>query len=115
MSRRAAGLKAWILQRVSGLLLALYLIYFVALFLITPPTDYVSWLNWVANPLNSVGLLFIIFTLLIHAWIGFRDVLMDYVPIFSLRFTLLTLLAIGLSGCALWALRIVLIPLFLHQ
>lgn len=111
MSRQAAGLRAWLLQRLSGILLALYLVYLTLVFLLAPPANHAAWSSWVGQPINGVGLLLCAVALLLHAWVGFRDILIDYVPIFALRLTLLGLLALALLGCGLWALRILLVPL----
>jgi succinate dehydrogenase / fumarate reductase membrane anchor subunit len=46
-------------------------------------------------------LLFVV-ALLIHAWVGIRDVLIDYVHPIMARVTLLSLFAIGFVGCGLW-------------
>ena len=113
MSRRASGLRAWILQRLSALYLALYASYLLAWFATNPPQDHARWLAWVSDPLNGTGLTLFFGVLLLHAWIGLRDVLMDYVPTFALRLTLPALTGLGLVACGLWALRIILVPLII--
>jgi succinate dehydrogenase / fumarate reductase, membrane anchor subunit len=111
VSRQAAGLRAWLLQRLSGLLLAGYLCYLTLHFLFDPPPDHAAWAAWVGQPINGVGLLLGVVALLLHSWVGFRDVLIDYVPLFALRLTLLSLLACALLACGLWAQAIILMPL----
>lgn len=112
MSRRASGLRAWFLQRLTAVFLGFYFIYLLLLFLFAPPAHHAAWQAWVAEPLNGTGLLLFVAALLMHSWIGFRDVLIDYVPIFPLRITLLSLLGVGLIACGLWSLRIILTALF---
>ena len=107
MSRQASGLRAWALQRISAAYLGLYIIYLIGLFLFAPPTDVVAWRGWIADPVHGVGLSLFFVALLIHAWVGFRDVLIDYVQPFLTRVSLLTLLGIGLIGCGLWAARVI--------
>jgi succinate dehydrogenase / fumarate reductase membrane anchor subunit len=111
MSRQASGLRAWLWQRLSAIVLLLYSLYLIGLFLFNPPTDHAAWRAWVSDPLHSTGLLLCLLALLVHAWVGLRDVLLDYVPIFALRLTLLSLSALGLTLCGLWGLRILLTPL----
>lgn len=107
MSRQASGLRAWALQRISAAYLGLYLLYLLGLFLFAPPADVVAWRGWIAEPLHGIGLLLFVVALLIHAWVGIRDVLIDYVQPYLTRVSLLTLLAIGLIGCGLWAARVI--------
>ena len=80
MSRRAAGLRAWLLQRISAVYLALYVVYF----------------------LLAMALFFL--ALSIHAWVGVRDVIIDYVHPAGLRLLLLCGLGVVLLGSLLWAL-----------
>jgi len=45
--------------------------------------------------------------LLLHAWVGVRDVIIDYVRPFYLRFSLLMVVGGALLATLLWALRII--------
>jgi succinate dehydrogenase / fumarate reductase membrane anchor subunit len=44
--------------------------------------------------------------LLLHVWVGLRDILMDYVHMLALRLSLTAVLLLSLVACGLWALRI---------
>lgn len=114
MSRSASGLRAWLLQRLTALYLAGFFVYLALYFLLSPPKDYETWIAWIDEPLNSVALLLFVATALLHAWVGIRDILLDYVPPFSLRLALLALLGFGLAACGFWSLRIILVPLLVR-
>ena len=45
--------------------------------------------------------------LLAHAWVGLRDVILDYVRPAALRLSLLGLLALALATLGVWFIRIV--------
>lgn len=107
MSRRASGLKAWFLQRVSALYLILFTLYFLQHMIFSPPADYPAWQGWVSGPLVEFGLLLFFASLLLHAWVGIRDVLIDYVHPTGARVTLLSVIGLVLVGCGLWVLRII--------
>ena len=107
MSRRATGLRAWILQRITALYLALYTLFLIGLFLLDPPESYDAWRTWFATPWTSVPLLLYALAILLHAWVGIRDVLIDYVHPLMLRLLLLTLFGLGLIGSGLWVMRVV--------
>ena len=103
-----SGLKAWLLQRVSAVYLAGFLVYFLITMLTCAPESYADWSGWMSStPMALASTLFFI-ALLVHAWVGMRDVLIDYVKPFALRLTMLILLAIGLVVMALWVIRILL-------
>jgi succinate dehydrogenase / fumarate reductase membrane anchor subunit len=105
VSRTASGLKAWLVQRVTAVYLALFLTYLVLHLALTPPTDYAAWSAWVGRPWVSVGLLLFVPLLLAHAWVGIRDVLMDYVKPLGARIAAMVLFALVFLASGLWALE----------
>ncbi len=103
--RAASGLRPWLLQRLSAVYLAAYLLFSVVVW-VGGVADFHHWQAWFAQPLvNAASLLFLV-ALLGHAWVGTRDILMDYVKPVGWRFALLSLfglaflisLGLGLRG-----------------
>jgi succinate dehydrogenase / fumarate reductase membrane anchor subunit len=107
MSRQASGLRAWVLQRVTAVFLLLYFPYLIVTLASSPPADHAQWVAWISQPAVSIGLLLFFAALILHAWVGFRDAVIDYVHPIAARVAVLTLLAFGLVGCGLWALRVI--------
>ena len=101
MSRRAAGLRAWLLQRISAVYLALYFVYFL---LAAPAGEgFDRWRAWLAEPLPWLAMVLFFAALAAHAWVGMRDVLVDYVHHAGLRLLLLSLVGVVLLGSLAWA------------
>ena len=48
----------------------------------------------------------VIISLLYHAWIGIRDIWMDYIKPVALRLSLQVLSIVWLVGCAGWAIQV---------
>jgi len=105
MSRRVQGLKPWIWQRISALYLGVFLLYLIIALLQVDTLSYQSWVQWVSDPLNGSFLLIGFFMTAIHAWIGLKDVIMDYVHPLGLRILVMMLSALGLLVCLVWASR----------
>ena len=103
-----SGLNAWLLQRVSAVYLAGFLIYFLATLLTCAPESYADWHDWMSSTSMALATTLFFIALLSHAWVGMRDVLLDYVKPFALRLTMLVLLAVGLVVMGLWVMRILL-------
>lgn len=103
---RAHGLRAWLLQRISAVYMMVYLIYFLLSFAAGKPHDFLAWQGFITAPVMVVATLLLFALLLGHAWVGMRDVFMDYLHGFALRFTVLSLLAVGLLALGLWVLRV---------
>lgn len=97
------GLTLWLLQRASAVVMALYLPYIVICALASGPLDYAAWRGIFAPLGVKVVTLLFVAALLLHAWIGIREVLIDYVHAMALRLPLLFLFAVLYLGCLVWA------------
>jgi len=103
MSRKASGLKAWVLQRATAIYIGLFALYLLLVMLFAAPASYAAWRDWFATPLMGIATLVFVVAILMHAWVGIRDVIIDYVWNTPARVTVLSLVALGLVACALWA------------
>ena len=91
-----AGLRAWMLQRLSAVYLILFVLLFGGRLLWAPPVDHAEWTGWLARPGVATAVILAWLALAVHAWIGVRDIAMDYVKPTAVRFTLLVAVAFGL-------------------
>ncbi|MFV0371297.1 MAG: succinate dehydrogenase, hydrophobic membrane anchor protein [Azonexus sp.] len=97
------GLKDWIIQRVTAIVMALYTVVLLAALLVQRPSGFEAWREMFA----SCGLLkmatFLFFaSLFYHAWIGMRDLWMDYVKPVGLRLTLHVVTVVVLVVYTAW-------------
>jgi succinate dehydrogenase / fumarate reductase membrane anchor subunit len=100
--RILAGQRAFVLQRISALLLLACLAAVALRLAIGPRVTFSQWRAWVDHPLGAAAVLLLGGALLIHAWVGTRDVVLDYVKPLALRFAVLAFVAAGLWGLAAW-------------
>lgn len=100
------GLKAWLVQRVSAVYLAGFLVYFLLYLLLAGPHSYAEWSAWMGSGAMSLATALFFVALLAHAWVGIRDVLLDYIKPFALRLSLLVLLALALLLMGLWVIKV---------
>jgi succinate dehydrogenase / fumarate reductase membrane anchor subunit len=96
---------AWIIQRATSIYLALFLTYLLIHFAFDAPADHAALVAWVAHPVVALGLILLVPLLLAHAWVGIRDVLIDYVHALGPRIGLLTLFAFVFVASGLWAFK----------
>ena len=106
MSWRASGLKAWAWQRLSAVYLALYLVALTACMAWNAPFDYPQWRGAFGSLAVNLSTALALVMLLIHAWVGVRDIVIDYLRPPLLRFTALGAIALSLILMGLWALFI---------
>ena len=103
------GLRPWVIQRVSAVYIALFLLYACYSFFMADVVAYETWKHWLYNPFNTTVVGIFVIALLFHAWIGMRDVVLDYVHNIMLRIFILALLIGILIGSGLWVFRILLL------
>lgn len=108
MTFRAQGMRAWLLQRLSAVYLALWLLTAGAIWLWHGAWDYAGWRALLGHPVVNISLALFFLSILIHAWVGMRDVLVDYVPRMGLRFVILIGMAAYLLAMGIWAALILL-------
>jgi succinate dehydrogenase / fumarate reductase membrane anchor subunit len=103
------GLRPWVIQRVSAVYIAVFILYACFSFFTADVISYGAWKNWLYNPLNTTVVGIFVIALLFHAWIGMRDVVLDYVHNIMLRIFILALLVGVLLGTGLWVFRTLLL------
>ena len=96
------GLRDWLGQRVTAIALVLYSLYLLISVLSVPRLTYASWYGLFLNPFMKVATLLAMLALIYHAWVGLRDVLMDYIQKTWMRLSLETLTLGLLAGYACW-------------
>ena len=106
MSRHASGFKAWLLQRISAVILAVFTLYVFFYLSWYTPQNFAQWQSWVLSTPVMLGLLLLVLFTLMHAWVGIRDVLIDYVSHTAARLLLLSFVGVMLASCGLWAMLI---------
>ncbi len=109
MKRAISGLRAWMVQRFTAIYMLLFSVFVLLHFVFNPPHTYYDWHDWITGSFVPIAVALSFAALLLHAWIGLRDVMMDYVQPLPLRITLLGLLSFVLVGLALWVMQILLL------
>ena len=100
------GLKDWLAQRVTAVVMAVYVIWMLGVLLIGCPNDFASWRGIFAHPGVKAWTFVFIVSLFWHAWVGLRDILMDYIQSTGLRLMLQVLVIVALVAYAGWAVQI---------
>ncbi|MCX7162916.1 MAG: succinate dehydrogenase, hydrophobic membrane anchor protein [Betaproteobacteria bacterium] len=100
------GLMDWLAQRITGIVMAAYTLLMFAAMLGGAAASRQAWHDFMANGfIRFVSFLFIL-SLCYHAWVGVRDIWMDYVQPAAIRVTLHVLTLLALTGYAGWAVQI---------
>ena len=101
------GLRDWLVQRFTGGLMAVFtLVELPQLLNAKRPIGYDTWAGVFASQWMKVLTFAVIVALIWHAWVGVRDIWMDYVQPVGTRLLLQVLSIIWLVGCGGWALQV---------
>ena len=97
------GLRDWLAQRITAVVLALYTVLLLGAVLLLPELTYGTWAGLFANAWMKVATLLAVLSLIYHAWVGVRDIYMDYLSSTGLRLLLQIATIVALLGYACWA------------
>ena len=100
------GLRDWLIQRVTAVVMAVYSVALAGYLLWQPYLNYDVWIGLFSSlPVRSCSLLFLL-SLFYHAWIGVRDIVMDYVKPPGIRLVIHVLVILTLLLYTIWSVQI---------
>lgn len=100
------GLRGWLVQRISAVVMGVYSVVFVAAMLAVRPAGYTAWKGLMSQGWMRVATLLFFVSLALHAWVGMRDILMDYIKPTGLRLALEVGVILTLAAYAAWTVQI---------
>jgi succinate dehydrogenase / fumarate reductase membrane anchor subunit len=100
------GLRDWMAQRVTAALMALFTVVVLVQLLLPGEMGYDKWAGIFSAQWMKVLTFTVIVALLVHAWVGVRDIWMDYVKPLAVRLVLHVFTLVWLVGCAGWAIQV---------
>jgi succinate dehydrogenase / fumarate reductase, membrane anchor subunit len=99
------GLAGFIGQRVTSIVLTLW-IFLVGVSMLFGPLSYDTWAALFAPLWMKIVTLIALFSLLYHAWVGMRNIWMDYVQPVWVRLSVETITILWLIACGVWSIQI---------
>src|SRR5690625_1666010 len=102
----------FIVQRVTAVVMIVYTLILFLGYLFTPELNYDSWLHlfsfkWGAFPMGQVLATLAFVSVVWHAWVGVRDIWMDYITHTGWRLFLQSLTVLWLVGAIVFFVQIV--------
>jgi succinate dehydrogenase / fumarate reductase, membrane anchor subunit len=96
------GLKDWLIQRVSAIILGLYFIVMLGFFIMNPHVSYEKWSAFIHCKVFLVINVLTMISLILHAWIGLWTVTTDYLKDTVIRLPIQMLIKLFLIGLMIW-------------
>ncbi len=102
LTNKYPGMRLWLSQRLTALVMAFYFIALLILLVIVQPSGFVAWHAFISPIWFRLATLVFFMCLLTHAWLGVADVLQDYVFNKTLRAYMQMAVDIALVGYLFW-------------
>jgi succinate dehydrogenase / fumarate reductase membrane anchor subunit len=100
------GLRDWLAQRITAVIMAVYSVIAVIVLLTSKNITYVVWRDLFAQGWMRVATLLFMGSLAWHAWVGMRDILMDYIKPAGLRLALEVFVLLTIAAYTGWTIQI---------
>jgi succinate dehydrogenase / fumarate reductase, membrane anchor subunit len=102
LTNKYPGMRLWLSQRLTALVMAFYIVLLVIMLLIMQPAGYAAWHTFISPIWFRIATLMFFMCLFMHAWLGVADVLKDYVFNKTLRAYMQILVDIALVAYLFW-------------
>src|SRR5687767_11385781 len=100
------GLRDWLAQRVTAVIMAVYSVIALVVLLTGHPITYAVWKDLFAQGWMRVATLLFMASLAWHAWVGMRNILMDYIKPEGLRLSLQVGTLLVIAAYVGWTIQI---------
>jgi succinate dehydrogenase / fumarate reductase membrane anchor subunit len=100
------GLRDWLFQRVSAIVMAIYSTGLIAYFVLHHQLVFADWHALFAHTWMKVATLSFFISLGFHGWVGMWTINTDYIKIFGLRLLAQLFVLIALVVYTIWAFAI---------
>lgn len=106
MSLTGNGLRDWLTQRLSSLIIAVYFFVLLEFFILHPRLDYTMLQHFFSAAWMQVFTLIALLSLFLHAWVGIWTVITDYINPTAARLTMQALVILTLLIYFFWGVEI---------
>ena len=100
------GLRDWLAQRITAVIMAIYSVIAVFVLISNEPVTYAVWRDLFSQGWMRVATMLFMASLAWHAWVGVRDILMDYIKPDGLRLALQVMVLLTIAGYVGWTIQI---------
>jgi succinate dehydrogenase / fumarate reductase membrane anchor subunit len=100
------GVADWLAQRITAVVMILYTLYALGIVLWHGTLDHAAWQALFRGMFFRVATFLFMVSVAYHAWVGMRNISMDYVKPIGIRLTLQTLIIAALVGYIGWTVAV---------
>lgn len=106
MSLTGNGLRDWLVQRVTSLILTAYSLFLLGYIMLHAGLDYSTWQGLFSHTGMRVFTVLSLLSLAWHVWIGMWTIATDYIKPTAIRLAFEIMVIIALFACVIWGIAI---------
>lgn len=100
------GIYEWLLIRISGLLIFLYILCITTFIIYNAPINYIKWYCFFDKKIIKVFTILTLLSVALHAWIGMWQVITDYIKTKLIRLIIQTITCFMLLFYLIYGIKI---------
>lgn len=101
------GVRDWLVQRVSAVVIAVYFLTILYFFLTHSYVEYDDWALFMFSPWMRIFTLVVLLNVAAHAWLGMWRVTTDYITHLGIKIVVQSAIVLFLLGCLIWGVEII--------
>ncbi len=102
LSLSTKGLRDWLIQRVTAVLMLVYSVFIIGFIILHPQLQYDEWQMLFSFNTVKIFSFLVLFSIVLHAWIGMWTVFTDYVKCYVVRLLLQVAMIILFFWCLVY-------------
>ncbi len=100
------GVRDWLVQRVTSLILAVYILFLLGYLVFHPSIEFFAWQSLFQSTAFRVFSVLFLLSLMWHAWIGMWTIVTDYIKPADIRLAVILIIIIALFAYVIWGIDI---------
>lgn len=104
------GIVSWLQQRITAVIMLVFVLAFMVFIFalaLNVNSSITSWQAIFSCTLTKILIQIFVIALVLHAWVGIRDLWMDYIQYNAIKLTLHTLTILWLVGSLLYSIKVI--------
>jgi len=101
-----SGLRDWLIQRISAIIVGAYVIFLAGFFLLHPQMSYITWSHLFNHTLMRIITLIVLIAIMLHAYVGMWTISTDYLKNTGVRLLFQVVVFVALIAFLIWGIMI---------
>ncbi len=102
-----SGVYDWVMQRVSGVVIGVYVVLVLGYLVLHPGVEYAQWQGFMSSAVMQIASTLALLAILAHSWIGLWVITTDYLNNTFVRFSCQSACGVVAAVYLVWGVKII--------